>query len=383
MTIEGINLLSLSIFSVIFISILSFHRRFKDFPCLKFHHLTEKPKKRIGFFDFVKGLAIMAVILIHVILIIENFFPHQSIEYGKIINNALRFAIPVFFISSGALLFLKNIEKQTLKNFYFSKIKRVFIPYALFSFCLTYIFSEGFEGKLQYFSVAVKDLLTGGSLIPYWFIPVLFQLYIIYPFLWHLFSHKKKNFSFFVIFSFFFSLTSYYILSFNYLNLNQYLGGFPLFAPYLFFFVLGIFLKPFFFEKKEKIKYFLKKINFFTFFSLTFLIYFGLPFFFSLDNYYNVRLIYGPTAMIFIFFIYSFTKTNKAKIFLEKIGKESLYLYLLHFIIFYPIVHFISLMGLGSINFSLLFFIIAFLCFFLSYFIIIMFRKLISLFSSF
>ena len=64
-------------------------------------------KKRYDFFDFLKGTAILAVVLIHI-----NGSFYKDIYSDNIFiitfNNIFRFAIPFFLISSGVLLSLRD-----------------------------------------------------------------------------------------------------------------------------------------------------------------------------------------------------------------------------------------------------------------------------------
>lgn len=65
MALEGINLLILSALAGIYLLFLGFLGLFKELPILKKEHFTEKPGNRVDFFDFVKGIAIVAIIVIH------------------------------------------------------------------------------------------------------------------------------------------------------------------------------------------------------------------------------------------------------------------------------------------------------------------------------
>ncbi len=186
MEIEGISLLVLSSVLTVYVAILLVFKTLPLQPCLDTKIFTDRPSKRVPFFDFAKGIAITAVILIHVAFLLAYFsddLPLSFLSWNEGINRAMRFAIPVFFISSGALLFLQNFKIETLKGFYLPKIKRLVIPYVAFSFFATFATSKGSFILSDYITTALKDLLTGGALVPYWFIPVLFQLYLLYPLL--------------------------------------------------------------------------------------------------------------------------------------------------------------------------------------------------------
>ena len=358
MEIQEINLLILSLFFGIYILILQGLDLFQKFPKKNADYFTVKPR-RIGFFDFAKGIAIIAVIIIHATRFI-NFLPETPdsfLIWNEGINRIMRFAISVFFITSGALLFIKDIKK-----FYFNKIKRILVPYAFFSFAATYFFSVRFDSFSRYIITAVRDFFTGQALVPYWFVIVLFQFYLISPFLLYLFKKVRTDIILFT--SFVFSLASYFLIP---------LISFPFFGNFLFFFVLGISLKPFFFEEKRE---WLNKIHPVYWFFFVLLLYLSIGMLQPFERYYNVRLVYGPAVMLFLFYIYPLLpEIIKKKI--EKIGEKSLYIYLLHFIITYSLTVFIVIFKAQNINPFILFSGLAVFTFIITYTIIIGSQKLL------
>lgn len=352
---EGISLLILTIITALYLLIIQSLNLVPEVSVFNSDLLKQKPKHRLSFFDFAKGLAIVAVLLIHVVFLINFYsedFSSLFLEFSQHINRLMRFAIAVFFISSGALLFLEDFKKETLKKFYFTKIKRLILPYAFLSFFSTYISSTEFNGFFDYLTTAVVQFFTGTALVPYWFIPVLFQLYLIYPLLWYLLVIKKINPTKILGMSFIFSLVSYFLFSSYFLKWHSYIGGLTFFGGYLFFFTLGIVFKPFFLENKEKIMYWFNKTKFFYFLALVVSVYLFIGFLDPLFEYYNVRLIYGPIVMFLIFYVYQFIKNTQISKTFEKIGKQSLYIYLLHFIfllVLFPLAHFLAVMKINPV----------------------------------
>ncbi|MGM0629397.1 MAG: acyltransferase family protein, partial [Patescibacteria group bacterium] len=152
MEVEGISVLILSIVTALYFLFLYRAGLIPSKICLNTDIYINKPKVRKGFFDFSKGIAILAVIIIHTVFIMNAFSEDLSVyslQWNEGINRVMRFAIPVFFISSGALLFLTGLDKESLKDFYLPKIKRIFIPYVFFSFFATSIDPEGYTGLLD------------------------------------------------------------------------------------------------------------------------------------------------------------------------------------------------------------------------------------------
>lgn len=338
MALEGLSLISLTLLSLVYIAFLQSKGLLSGLQ-IDGKVFTTKAEQRSTFFDLAKGVAIIAVVVIHAAALIRFLgadLPISFLEWNEYLNRAMRFAIPIFFISSGALLFLKGLDLNSLKGFYLPKVKRLFLPYAVFSFLATYAKTEGVLKLTELIGTALKDLVTGGALVPYWFIPVLFQLYLIYPLLWYLLVVKRISPPKLLFVSFFFSLFSYFLFSDHWFGLTEYLGGLTFFGPYLFFLVLGMVLKPFFFKNPKEMIGKIKAVGF-SYFALavvfTYFLTFPLqPF----NDFFNVRLVYGPVIMIVILYSYLISKGSKIQRLLEKAGQESLYIYLLHFLIMAP-----------------------------------------------
>lgn len=371
---EGINLSILLIISAGYVLLLCFFGLFRQYPLPSKEAFCEKPKARIDFFDFAKGIAILAVIIIHscyfplYLTLSHNNFSPSFFVISEQINRAMRFAIPVFLISSGALLFLNNLGKESLKNFCFKKAKRIVLPYVLFSALGTYIFaSSGNFIFFNYLSRALKDIFTGSALLPYWFVPVLLQLYIIYPILWYLFVKKKISPAKILLCSFLISLICYFVFYYKYLGWQRYLGQFYFFGSVLFFFVLGMIFKSMVLTENRQ---WLQKSFFLLFSFLIILMYFLLGLLSPTEAYFNERLIYGPVVFLLLFYFYPLFKKVKISGFFERIGKQSLYIYLLHYLIFYFIGPLLSLPGVLKLNSFLLVFGLAFVNFSITYLLV-------------
>lgn len=90
---------------------------------------TNIQSKNIQYFDTLRALATLAVIIIHVNTPVMNMNYGKNMEYwwiGLIINNFVRFAVPIFLVLSGATLLTK---KYAAVDFYKKRFSRVFIPF--------------------------------------------------------------------------------------------------------------------------------------------------------------------------------------------------------------------------------------------------------------
>jgi len=266
---------------------------------------TEINFDRLPFFDFLKGIAIVAVICIHCIYqqILTLPLGHEHALF--FLNNLLRFTIPFFFILSGVLL---NPNEKNWKRFYTKKISRLLIPYIL---CVLAI---GIYTEMPLKDVFLQSF-TGRLALPYYFIIVLFQMYLFYP----LFLRWKK-YKWFLPLILGISVCSFFIPQ------TWLLFGIPTAFQYLFFFVYGIAKRDLFLSSNAQ------KQNAFPWVMMI-CIYIALLFFYP-DYYYNTRYVYGP-ALIHIAFIlkdklYSQNTIGK---FIEKLGKKSLWIFLTHYLI--------------------------------------------------
>lgn len=260
---------------------------------------------RILFFDYLKGLSIISVIIIHTFGFITTSFKYT--ETGvDLINNILRFAIPFFFIVSGILL--NPDTKNQLKKFYNRKVVRLATPYTLCVIVIAFYFEKNFIEFLKMF-------ITGEGAVPYYFFIILFQFYLIYPFL-----VKIKDRKWFLILSFLFSIIFFLIPQ------TWKILGVPFFGKYLFFFAYGISKRNYFLNnipnKKETVQWL-----FLIFIFVVLLIV-------NPAKYYNVRLIYGVTLFNMFFILKD--KINLRKYFnllIIKFGQNSLWIFLIHYLI--------------------------------------------------
>lgn len=146
--------------------------------------MNETSKQRIEFIDLAKGLCILLVVSWHVDTnnllycndTIENFFK--------------AFRMPLYFILSGVFLSIKGIYF----NFFQKKINKIIIPF-IFFVTLTNIFfwigkdllggyEKGwFSGEFQWMSPLIfcyEEFPSTFNNQPIWFLPCLFNAYMIY-----------------------------------------------------------------------------------------------------------------------------------------------------------------------------------------------------------
>jgi len=268
--------------------------------------------KRIEYYDFLKGLAIFAVVIIHMAWFYAHLKPDFEYNYFFVLVNALtRFAIGVFFICSGLLLGPWE-EVNGKAKFFSRKVSRIFFPYFLVMLLMGLYFKSSILGF-------VYMLLNGTALVPYYFVTVLLQLYLVYPLV-----SKYRRSKYFLSISFVISFVSTVVLG------GVTIFGAWLFTNFFFFFAYGMHMRDFFlgegkFGRKEMKFWFWVLVMYFLFVIF-------LPSF-----YYNARFFYALAVFNILYFYRRKIKKHFISFyeFLIKTGRVSLWIFLIHFQIGY------------------------------------------------
>lgn len=316
-------------------------------------------------FDYLKGIAIILVILGHSfsfrgfdLLDKEKYF---SCYY--IFNTIYSFHMPLFFIIAG---FFSN-KKYEIESFYTSKIKRLLVPY-IFINIVDCIPRHLFSNFVNNNSNSLTRIIFYSG-VATWFIYTLFMMFLIYPFL-EKYVFKKDKYYLFLIF-----LIIANILNFNVLNVNIFTLNKILF--YLIYFYSGYILKNYYIELKEN-----KIFN--NVYLIIILVIFFILFGFKYSE--------NKLSEIFYPFI-GFFLTLKLSIFLDKYGnfkflvfsgKNSLIFYLLE--PFFAVIYRVILVRIIDLKYYyiiiILFFVLKFISVYISAFVINKIKILSLLFGN-
>ncbi len=210
---------------------------------------TENSSKNIQYFDTLRILATVAVILIHVSSPVMNMNFGRNTEFwliGVVLNNFVRFAVPLFLVLSGATLLTKQYK---LIDFYKKRLSRVFIP-MLFWLPAYWVFRwlmlRDWERPMSFDAIVRwgTDLFVAEGVSKHlWFVYMILVLYLFIPLISKILKHVSRQSI--VIF-----LALWLIL--NYLQSIHVFSieSFPLFAKrlygymlYIGYLVLGYFLQ--------------------------------------------------------------------------------------------------------------------------------------------
>lgn len=145
--------------------------------------------------DYLKTLAIIAVIILHVT---AAFYPNYNdlniTEWWNvnILNSLSRFCVPLFIMISGALLLGKNIETISFYKKRSLRLLPATIFWSLFFFAFTIItkpevLNNGFISYLIYIA------LKGNTAVHLWYLTMFICLMLFTPFLNHFVTGKKPN----------------------------------------------------------------------------------------------------------------------------------------------------------------------------------------------
>lgn len=142
--------------------------------------------------DYFRRLATIFVIIIHLTSSYLTY-PKESITYFLFgsLNCALTFAVPAFLFISALIMTYQIKNTQNIKWIKFIS-KRIFkVLSALILWSIIYVFYWGNLKNLTLKSI-IGYLTLGTASYHLYFIPLIIQLYIIFPFIWFITKKTSK-----------------------------------------------------------------------------------------------------------------------------------------------------------------------------------------------
>ncbi|KZL93735.1 acyltransferase [Clostridium magnum] len=137
--------------------------------------------------DVIRALAIVAVVVIHVSATILYRSDINSYIYkiSIIINQLSRFSVPAFIFISGMGLTLSNKKELGYFAFIGRRFSRIVPQYILWCLIYIYLTTKNFE----IYSV-VYDVVYGKVFYHFYYVPLIIEFYLIYPFLYRFIGKK-------------------------------------------------------------------------------------------------------------------------------------------------------------------------------------------------
>ncbi len=265
--------------------------------------------ERIAYFDIVRGIAIIAVILGHTAYFYYRNHQGNDILFLSAINHISRFAIPFFLICSGMFLSDTFSTWRDAVFFYKKKIIKIFAPFFLINVLIFFFITKG--AAREFFSA----FITGTIQLPYYYIIMLFQLYVLFPLL--TFLREKRSA---LVLVFFISL---FFLPFP---AKAFVYSLPFAGPYFFLFFYGMYRRHDFLRlavspREGKIWFCVLAL-----YVLVFII--------SPGVYFNSQIFYGIAlwnlCMMYREYVLRIPWLSSVLAFL---GRNSLWMYLLHYLL--------------------------------------------------
>lgn len=202
-------------------------------------------KQRLREFDFVRAFAALSVIAIHVT---SGYTSYSQVGYYW--NQAMRYAVPLFVILSGFLLYFSECGRERMPFAAFLRVrcKKILLPYLIWTALytafsnrhelLTWVANDPFHPLLLW----GKHLVMGTGYVHLYFLLIVLQLYLLYPVLR---SWLDKHQTLLVSASFVGTLSAQTMIYLHQIHVIELPSiGIPyvsLFPIWLFYFVFGMF----------------------------------------------------------------------------------------------------------------------------------------------
>lgn len=269
--------------------------------------------KRLAFFDFAKGAAMVCIIAIHATDLIPG---------TQFLKEYLWFGLYLFFITSGYLLSIRYDENIDMKRYARNVFIRIIFLYIAAVVTIRAILHQ--EMSLQEITL---DIIYGRTNGNYYFIPILLQFYILFPLFVKL---KKYLFSWLMplilVVSYGFQLGNYFLQAPEW---NSNILSLVFFGRFAFFFFIGMALSDYDLEKIKKKA--IAGILLIYLLSAAIISYYAGTFY--------PTYMYPVTAFIALILIYnSAIKGTIASVLFQKIGEISFMIYLVHTRVMYDII---------------------------------------------
>ena len=152
---------------------------------------------KVRYFDeinILRAFAILAVISIHVSANFTNMDTINGLAALYMSIDVLsHFAVPLFIVISGFVLYNKYSDDIDIKRFYKKRLKSVLPQYLIFS---TFYLAATYIGSIVLARPVNLDILhiiyrylTGGCFYHLWFFVLIIQLYLLYPVILRLYNY--------------------------------------------------------------------------------------------------------------------------------------------------------------------------------------------------
>lgn len=302
----------------------------------------ENNKKYILYFDLLNIFACFAVVALHVNGAVHTFAKTRNWVSCMFIEALFYFAVPVFFMLTGATLM--NYRKRYDTGAFFKKrIFKTFVPFMIWSIigiCWSIFYTKGMKiSDINTPAKFISAVINCKGMGIYWFFPALFSVYLTIP----LFSlvdedkriGKKGIFTYLILVYIVLNVLLPFVCRLTGIQWNSALNAVSC-GGYVVWFLIGYLLANTDINKKFRILiYILGLLGFFMYFYLTVQKSFKAGNFDkTYAGYMNIPAIFMGTA-VFVFFKYGkwnfIEKHEKAVKIVRNLSTASFGVYLIHY----------------------------------------------------
>ncbi|WP_411169360.1 acyltransferase [Clostridium sp. MB05] len=287
--------------------------------------------------DILRVVCSIFIVIIHII----DFYILNYNEIGEIFwtfinifESFIRFAVPIFFMISGALL-IKNFKESAI-TFYKKRLIKIVVPYILISIFYS-IGNQILKNGIISLEIIIKNILTFDAHYHLWFFEPLIGIYLIVPLIRKVIVYLENNNKKIIINGYLAIWTSLGIILptiINIYSLSSIRYGIEV-VNYLGYFIMGYAISNYyksFFKGKENWVLLIYLVAVLTTIA-------GNHFYLNREtgiynNYFIYPMtlnIYVQSVSIFIYFNLKVIKLNKSVTsIIQSISVSSIYIYLLH-----------------------------------------------------
>ncbi|MBP1990376.1 acyltransferase [Paenibacillus eucommiae] len=143
--------------------------------------ITTTKQNRFAELDFVRAIALIGVVAIHVTGITLTKVDSNSItlDFSLIINQLSRFCVPAFLFVSGILAYHSNKSNNYL-GLIKRKVNDLVIPYIIWTILGMLLF---LDYSINYKGIFMTLVTGNGPFYQLYYIPLLFQMFVVLPIL--------------------------------------------------------------------------------------------------------------------------------------------------------------------------------------------------------
>lgn len=280
---------------------------------------------RYKYLDYCKGIGILLIVFAHSI----QYFPSMQLINGYVIS----FHVPIFFVASGNLAYLKINQNILVSEFIKKKAKQLLIPYLVFSIFnsvlkLTVLIMTNGLTKSVLTDELIALFITGNGTV--WFLMTLFITEIIFVMIKVKINFKPSVYGIWIIIGGISTMIPYVLGE----TTNPFLGVIYRVLAAIGYYILGLFLGLLL----KKIKMFeIERIGIVVFLlgTIVYIVFQNAPVFFDykFENIITATITSGCLSVAVLFFSYVMERVIESNLFLNKlefIGRNSLVIMLAH-----------------------------------------------------